>query len=439
VADADDVAELWRALGRQLAGSRRSAGLSQERLAGLAHCSRGTVANAETGRQRAPRAFWSCCDELLRTGGALSQAHGDLLRAEHADEVSVARYDSLTIGLETQLVFAGDGAQPAGGLWGQDDHPAHHGGQGPHGTGTPDDPQVLSFLEGALPGHAGTAAMFGGGDLLPLMVKQLKFLWSGRSSAKGKHREQLLGVCARYGEFLGWLCQDLGLADDARFWSAQGLRWAEETSNTPFVSYLLMRQSDLAEDFGTARQVLGLAQAAVEVAGLPPRAMALAAQQEALGYAKNGNELLFGRKLDEAREWVAADAASNGAPWGVYCTPVYIAMQEATGWLDLGQPGRAATVFERELVGLPPGDRVDAGVFRARLARAYAQDQQFDRAAQVALGAWDIAQDTGSRRAQAELTHVRQLISGQPQIPAVARLIAVSDTQTMRKRQRPPR
>ena len=53
------VAQAWCALGRQLAASRRSAGLSQVRLAELTDYSRSTVANVETGRQQAPRDFWS--------------------------------------------------------------------------------------------------------------------------------------------------------------------------------------------------------------------------------------------------------------------------------------------------------------------------------------------------------------------------------------------
>lgn len=57
VAVTDLVASAWSALGRQLAASRRAAGLSQEGLARLAEYSRSTVANVETDRQRVPRGF----------------------------------------------------------------------------------------------------------------------------------------------------------------------------------------------------------------------------------------------------------------------------------------------------------------------------------------------------------------------------------------------
>jgi DNA-binding XRE family transcriptional regulator len=68
VADSEIVAQARVALGRQLAASRRAAGLSQEQLAPLSGHSRSTVANAETGRQRAPRDFWKLCDAALVTG-----------------------------------------------------------------------------------------------------------------------------------------------------------------------------------------------------------------------------------------------------------------------------------------------------------------------------------------------------------------------------------
>ncbi len=53
------------ALGRQLAASRRAAGLSQEQLAPLSGYSQSTVANSEIGRQRVPRGFWRRCDDAL--------------------------------------------------------------------------------------------------------------------------------------------------------------------------------------------------------------------------------------------------------------------------------------------------------------------------------------------------------------------------------------
>lgn len=75
-AGADAVALAWSALGRQLAASRRAAGLTQVALArSLTGHSRSTVANTETGHQHAPRSFWVQCDSVLGTGTALARGY----------------------------------------------------------------------------------------------------------------------------------------------------------------------------------------------------------------------------------------------------------------------------------------------------------------------------------------------------------------------------
>jgi hypothetical protein len=210
-------------------------------------------------------------------------------------------------------------------------------------------------------------------------------------------------------------------------WTGRALQWAREAGDAQFVSYVLMRQSDLAQGRDPAQRVLGLARAAGNVHGLSQRAAALALQQEAAGHAQAGDVLLFERKLEQARECIAAADGTDDAPWGLYCTPAYVAMQEATGWMELGKPGAAVTAFERGLGGIPACDQVDAAVFRARLARAYAADGQRECAASAALAAWDLACATGSRRAFWELARVRKSIGSRPETAPAARFAAVFD------------
>lgn len=234
-------------------------------------------------------------------------------------------------------------------------------------------------------------------------------------------------LSARYGEFVGWLCQDLGRHGDALFWSDRALGWAREASDGAFVSYVMMRQSDLAERRDPAGRALELVRAAERVAVLGPRARALVAQQKAAAQALAGDAGRFERMVEVARECLAEAAVSEDAPWGSYCTTAYVAMQEATGWMRLGQHGRAVMVFEREIAGLPAVDRVDAGVFRARLALAYARDGRVDCAAQAALEAWDSACATRSWRAWRELTRVRRSIGRAPGTAAATRFAAFYD------------
>src|SRR5262245_16500265 len=78
MAESEETRAARRALGRQLAGFRRAAGLSQDRLAPRIHYGRSTVANVEVGRQNVPREFWSRCEEVLGAGGVLLEGYAQL-------------------------------------------------------------------------------------------------------------------------------------------------------------------------------------------------------------------------------------------------------------------------------------------------------------------------------------------------------------------------
>lgn len=98
--DAETVADVRRRLGRSLAAYRRAAGVNQEQLAAQIGYRRSTVANVETGRQRAARPFWEGCDKALGVAGALVRGHQELEalvrdhhRARAAEEAPTNRRD----------------------------------------------------------------------------------------------------------------------------------------------------------------------------------------------------------------------------------------------------------------------------------------------------------------------------------------------------------
>lgn len=109
--------DAWAALGRQLAASRRAAGLSQHQLAALAGYSRSTIANAETGRQRVPHDFWARCDAVLGTGSALSRGHEEVRAVErqgHVSAAAAARSARIVRNGRIRADSAGLGESPAG-------------------------------------------------------------------------------------------------------------------------------------------------------------------------------------------------------------------------------------------------------------------------------------------------------------------------------------
>jgi DNA-binding XRE family transcriptional regulator len=65
----DEIAELRRALGAQLAAFRQAAELTQGQLAIPAAVDRTTVAHIERGRSRGDQRFWKIVDERCRADG----------------------------------------------------------------------------------------------------------------------------------------------------------------------------------------------------------------------------------------------------------------------------------------------------------------------------------------------------------------------------------
>ncbi|MFC4144798.1 helix-turn-helix domain-containing protein [Micromonospora mangrovi] len=91
-----DVANEWVALGQMLARSRKAAGYTQETFAPRVSYGRSTIANVETGRQRAGRDFWTRSDDLLGTGGRLSREY---------DRIRLASTQHLPSGMAAAQAF----------------------------------------------------------------------------------------------------------------------------------------------------------------------------------------------------------------------------------------------------------------------------------------------------------------------------------------------
>lgn len=225
-----------------------------------------------------------------------------------------------------------------------------------------------------MPSHYKAANLFGARHALDPVERHVRSIDRLQLHTFGPVREDLLTLGARMAEFLGWLYQDLGDFRQAAAWSDRAMEWSQETGDDLMTSYVLFRKSNQATARRHPQQAVSLSRAAQRVPGVTPRIRALATQQEAQGHALLGNTRFAQTKFDEAAELAAApdepedDAALDTA----YCTPTYVEMQRANCWIELGEPERAARVFETGLVTLPQVYRNDHGVYLSRLARAYA-------------------------------------------------------------------
>lgn len=238
-------------------------------------------------------------------------------------------------------------------------------------------------------------------------------------------RPQVVRLAAQYAESASWLYEDSGGLAEARHWSGRALEWAIEADDSLMTSWVLFRRSQQAVPGGNAAQVLGLAGAARRAApDLPPPMRAALDQQEAQGFALDGDESAALRKLDDAHTWAAADAAGDARTGhGSFCTATYIEVQRAGCWLTLGRPDRAISLYETTLPGLPHVYRRDRGVALGRLASAYAASGEPEPAATIATEALGIGQEVGSERTLGLVRAVGKTLSGYRQLPAVSQFI----------------
>ncbi|GAA1499827.1 hypothetical protein [Streptomyces synnematoformans] len=244
------------------------------------------------------------------------------------------------------------------------------------GDDEPTDPEfVCSLIQSQLPLHYKSANYFGARQPFATVHHHARTITRLLETANGSSRQELLTMGSRTAEFLGWLYQDLGNVRTAAYWSDRSMEWAQEAADDHMQSYVLFRKSNQAASQLSSERAIGLARAAQRVPGLTSEITALAAQQEAVGYALQGNPRAALAKFDEAHE-MAAQSSPNG-PMGTldtsYCTLAYVEIQRANCWIDLGEPHRAIQLFEAEIAALPQIYRNDRSVYFARLARAYAK------------------------------------------------------------------
>jgi transcriptional regulator with XRE-family HTH domain len=176
LADDGQVAEAWRALGRQLAALRQAAGLRQERFAALTAYSRSTIASVETGRQHASASFWAKCDAVLGTGDSLRRAYEEVQaveQAHRAEAVALTRYKSLVVTFPQDNTATDGAGRPSAGARAAGEALALE-------AGSPRDPLVVKTSSACAPGTPSSSAGYAkisAGKAMPCSGKNGR--WNG--------------------------------------------------------------------------------------------------------------------------------------------------------------------------------------------------------------------------------------------------------------------
>jgi Helix-turn-helix domain len=272
------------------------------------------------------------------------------------------------------------------------------------------DPQVIGYFDRLLTEHYTADQILGPHQLLGPVMAQLDMLDGLRQHARPPVAKPLLRVLGQYAEFVGWLQQDAGDLPAAMYWSDRATQWAQSAGDYQMAAYLLVRKSNIAYLADDANTVIELAAAAQDAPrDIDPKITALAAQQEARGWAMINNSDRCRRKLD-----TAAQLLSTHPDGGEPTTTVYIQYydlgvledQSATCYRSIGRAEDAIAIFERRIAGsLDANLHRDRGYQMAKLANTVLATKQPEpeRAAQLGLTCLDLARQTGSARIGKEL------------------------------------
>jgi transcriptional regulator with XRE-family HTH domain len=291
------------------------------------------------------------------------------------------------------------------------------------------DSSVLDYFHALLEQHFTADKMLGPRQLLGPVLVQIDVLDGLRRHTRPGTAEPTLRLLAQYAEFAGWLHQDAGDTPAAMYWSDRATQWAQAIGDYQMVAYMLVRKSNIALLNDDAVSVVDLAGAACKVPGsVSPKLHALAAQQEARGWALYGDADHFRHELD-----IAANLLREHPDDVDETAPVYLhhydldtlEEQSASGYRACGQAETAVAILERKIAATPDRMHRDQGHQLAKLANTVLATTQPDpeRAVELGLRCVTTARSTGSARITKELrTLDRTLTRRWPTLPGTTEL-----------------
>ncbi|MGH3870437.1 MAG: helix-turn-helix domain-containing protein [Pseudonocardiaceae bacterium] len=378
------MSEQWASFGPELRRVRLSASLSVTRLAGLLHYSKGHLSKIETGHQRPSPELARRCDALLGAQGGLAA----LVPAQPAGSEAPAR-QAIDVNEVWSMNVAPDGtswcrlmdrrqvlATGAASVLG-------------FGFSTRDvsaAAQQAASLDGLRAlfdqfrrlGQTTSPAV-----VLPALIAQTQMVQGIAARSDARRQGPVLTLAARYAEYAGWMCQETGNDEAALWWTDRAVQLAAAGGDHDLASYALVRRALMALYRNDAAETIELSRGA-QRGTVAPRIRGLAALHEAQGHALAGAHDACLRCLDSARELLALAPADPAAPVLGSATLTDPASM-ITGWClhDLGRPGQAAEVLDREIARLPPDALRTRTRYGVRRALAHATDGEVEHACEI--------------------------------------------------------
>ncbi|MEV0453644.1 helix-turn-helix transcriptional regulator [Catellatospora methionotrophica] len=394
----DNAADARLALGNRLARLRQAAGYTQESFAPRTFYGRSSIANIETGRQIAPREFWIRCDEVLGTGGVLTQAHDRLNLAEYHRHVGALSLDGAP-GLPTDAWGLSEEAGATRSCLISYCDVIHHGDR----PCTEQRPTVdLGYVEhwnrllSVLVAAGNTA---GGQGLIDIVAHEVRIIAEHARSTAGATATALRLTTARWLEFGSWVADNQGEHATATTWLTHAHGLAVAADNEIMAAYLLMRRAQQATEHGDPQTSLALL-GQVNLARMPARIGALLATRSAQAHAALRNGPASRRAIRTALTMLDRGDTSDAldAELADHSTTAYVLAHEGLCLSSLAEPNGAVATLESVLATWPHTQRLDEGLFRAHLAVAQAGAGAYDEAVAEAGRALQIGAQTRSTR-----------------------------------------
>jgi len=381
------VAGQWMSFGPELRRLRVAADMSLTRLARLLHYSKGHLSKVETGLKRPTPELAQRCDVLLDAQGALAAlvparspwnvTGKAMARQETVDSevwlMTVAPDGTSWLQLVDRRKVLVAGPTSVLGLRFSDRDVSAAARQGTSLEGL----RVL-FDQFRQLGHTASPAV-----VLPALIAQTQTVQGIAAHCDARTQGPALRLAARYAEYVGWMCQEAGSNEAARWWTERAVELAATGGDRDLASYALVRRALMALYRNDAAETIELSRAAQRDSVLP-RIRGLAAQREAQGHALAGDHRACLHCLDTARGLLVLPPADPAEPV-LGSTTLTDPVSMITGWClyDLGRPAEAAEVLDHEVTLVPAHALRARTRYGVRQAMAHAAAGEVEHACEI--------------------------------------------------------
>jgi transcriptional regulator with XRE-family HTH domain len=373
-----------RSFGVELRRMREEAGLSLSALSKAVHYTKGYLSKIETSDRPPGPELARLCDAALNAGGTLAALvpRDPTAKVDPTDEWTLDR-----------------GRQPDG------------------FTAAAGEENTVEVFRALFNQAVELGELVSSRVVLPTVTTNANTLWSLALVAPPTTRSSLTTLAALNATYAGWLALETGDDHAAQWWSRTAVGLAERVGDANLTAYTLTREAQVAVFRDDPDQVLALASRIEDDTRIAARYRGIAAHRLAQAHAMLGDYDQCRRALD--RSMVLMPEATEPPTFdGAVLPPManggsHVGGGVIVGWClyDLGRPGQAVEVLDKELVRIPSGHRRAAARFGARRVLAYASAGEVDHACALAHELLDVAAVVDSATVRMEFRRLARALA----------------------------